>query len=279
MGVLAPIDVLDGWPEQTGRSHDRSSSRYVDRRDRGRGAHAGAGRGAINRRHRATDAMGTSGPAGHLEQRHAHAVRTSRTAGGPGVPDRRGSGQPGAADGRPQQPPVDGARATGRGRRQRRRLQQLLDGTRHLGRRDPAHVHGHGSAERPVAGPDPGGGGQTHLSGGAAARSGAGRRPAGRYLGAARPRRPVSVVPGNPVVSDRLQQQLPHRADTRHGRHPAGAHPRRALHSAGWPPAYPAGHTPVRRGLARSLGGRHACRRDHPLQRQGVHSELQRQPE
>ena len=87
--------------------------------------------------------VGSSRPAGHLEQRHHHAARAAEGSRGPRVPERPGVG--GACEGRGD----PRGKAPGRSARRRRtRLQQRVVGPR---RSAQAHLAHHRPAEREAA--------------------------------------------------------------------------------------------------------------------------------
>ena len=149
-----------------------------------------------------------------------------------------------------------------RGRRQRGRLQQLLDGPGHQRHRHPAHVAHHRPAERPDAGVD---------RRGAGARRGRPRlvqRHAPRFLYRPEQRRPLpdGLQRRPPDHPGRLQPERPDLPDPR----PPRDDDRDGAHRAQHPHRRPRrdhrrAPRPVVGQLGRALGGRHPGRRDHQL--------------
>ena len=218
-----------------------------------------------------------AGPAGLLDDADVHAARAARAAGRPGVPVGGGGGPAaGAVDGGRRRPPAarrrrhrgpgraGGGALPGEPRRLVRALRQPGVAA-HAGAEgpvEPAHVAHHVPAERQDSPDDAGGRGPGGGRGGDGPRV---RRlrdpPPDGALRRLDPRGAAGAAPG-------LQRHPPDIPDPR---------PLRALHGAGDEPAADHGprrgpgrsrrDSPVRRRLARPLGGRHAGRRDRQVHR------------
>ena len=141
---------------------------------------------------------------------------------------------------------------------------------------EPAHLADHGSAEREDSAPDAGSEGTVGRRRRGAAAAGRLRQPrdpalprALHRLGARGPAEPAARLQRHPPdLPDPGLRRRVHRAE-----HQPPAH-----HPARRPPAAPGPDPPVPGRLAGPLGGRHAGRRDHELQRETALPGIYRRP-